>query len=252
MRYGYLKLLAKEVRQAAGTALVFTGVIGAALLYLISRVGVWEGELVLAGVMALGGFIPFWALWRTYYSLRQEWTGDHMYLLLSFPVPGWYLTSTKLLVAFIEATVYTLLVVGSALLVFTLSGGVLMPRQVLGLPAFYGTALRLGVLFGLMLLIGMVVIQFAYLCGRLVNRFRILVSLLAAFVSTWLLLRGGTWLAPLLGWMPELTVYSILNDGEIISVMPTYIGLAPLFGSTVVAFLLFVLGSLLLERDLEL
>lgn len=248
----YLYLLRKEARQATGTALVFTLVLGAILAYLVSRARVWPMELVFALIISLSGFIPFWALWRTYYSLRQEWTGDHMYLLLSLPVPGWYITSTKLLIAALEALVYTLLVVGAAFLVLALGDGIFLPRDVLREPAFYAAVLRIGTLFGLVLAMGMVVIQFSYLCGRLVSRFRGLMSLLMAFVSLWLLVRGGTWLEPLLRWVPDWPLYNInIVDGAV-EVTTNYIGLAPLLGSAVTAFVLFITGSLLLERDLEL
>ena len=120
----FLQLTLKEARQALGTALVFTGILLAALLYLISRLGIWPTGLVALFISLLMGFVPFWALWRTYYSLRQEWTGDHMYLLLSLPVPGWYITGSKLIVALLEMLLYTALLSGAALVVFLRAGAI--------------------------------------------------------------------------------------------------------------------------------
>lgn len=43
-----------------------------------------------------------WTLWRAGASLRQEWSSNHMSLLLTLPVPGWYITSAKALVLLAE------------------------------------------------------------------------------------------------------------------------------------------------------
>lgn len=252
MRRPYLQLLLKEAKQALGTALVFTGIIAALLLYLLSRVGSWPNEIIMVIMVSLSGFIPFWALWRTYYSLRQEWNGDHMYLLLSLPIPGWYITSTKLIVALLELLVYTALIQGALLYVFSVGGDTILPLQLLTEPAFIGTALRVAVLSVLMLLVGMIVLQFSYLAARLVSKRRGLMMLFVVFVSGWLVLRVGGLISPLLQWIPDVPLHQIeIRDG-LVQTSTARIGLAPFFGSLLASLALFWFGSNLLERDIEL
>lgn len=250
-----MKLLGKEIQQATGTAAIFTLLIVLWIGYLLTRVNVWPGELALVLSLMTLGFLPFWALWRTYYSLRQEWTGDHMYLLLSLPIPGWYITSTKLLVAMVELLVYAAVIQLGALVIFNAGAASVFPWEILMEPALLWTSIRLSVLSMLMLGMGMVVMQFAYLCGRLVSKRRGLLTLLVGAVSMWLILRLGGLLAPLFKWLPPMPVYGIsVFGGEpvMIQTQTAYVGLAPLAGSLLVAVGLFLLGSVLLERDIEL
>lgn len=249
----FLQLTLKEARQALGTALVFTGILLAALLYLISRLGIWPTGLVALFISLLMGFVPFWALWRTYYSLRQEWTGDHMYLLLSLPVPGWYITGSKLIVALLEMLLYTALLSGAALVVFFAGGGDLyVPSSLISEPVFIATTLRVALLSLAVLFIGMIVVQFSHLASRLVSRFRGPLMIALVLVSTWVVTRGAGLLAPILSWLPEVPVHSIEFHDDFVSVATVYLGVAPLAGALIVSLGLFWLGSYLLERDVEL
>lgn len=61
-------------------------------------------------------------------ALRQQWEADLMYLLLSLPVPGWFVTSTKALVVLLEAFWYVFLIIGgTAFLVF--AGGAVIINE---------------------------------------------------------------------------------------------------------------------------
>lgn len=252
MRSAYLHLLFKEMQQAVGAALVFTLLIVGWLVFLTTRVGVWPSPLPFALALAPLGFVPFWALWRTFYSFRQEWTGDHMYLLLSLPIPGWYVTSTKLIVAMIELFLYSGIILTGGLLLFSVDGLAGFPIDVLREQAIFATAIKTAIVQTLGLVIIMIVIQFSYLFGRIVNRRKGLMTLFVGVVSFWFVFRVGGLLAPLLKWIPSITLESIDIINGIFYSETFYLGVAPVIGSFIAALLLFVVGSNVLERDIEL
>lgn len=255
MKRPFLQLILKEAKQALGTALVFTGVLVAILAYFVSRIGVWPIEFIIMPTVALMGFVPFWALWRTYYSLRQEWTGDHMYLLLALPIPGWYITASKLIVALLELLVYVVLIIGAAFFIFTSSAGgdvTLTLTRILSESAFIWTSLRISLLMLTVLLIGMIVIQFSHLASRLVSRFRGVMMIALGALSTWAIVRIGGFIQPAFAWLPDVPMDSIYIRNDVVEVTRSYVGVTPLASSLVVALLLFWLGSYLLERDIEL
>lgn len=252
MRSAYLQLLGKELQQAASTALVFIILIVAWFAFLATRIGIWPNLLPFGLGIATLGFVPFWALWRTFYSFRQEWTGDHMYLLLSLPVPGWYMTSTKLIVAMIELFVYSGIILGGSLLLFTADGMGGFPIELLRQEALLSTSYRAALVQTLGLVVVMIVIQFSYLFSRLVSRRRGLMMMLVGLVSFWLVFRVGGLLAPLLDWIPPVPLHGIQVDAGGIYTHTVYLGVAPILGSFIAALLLFVIGSNVLERDIEL
>lgn len=49
------------------------------------------------------GLIAIWVFWRAVASLRREWQGNHMQLLLALPVPGWQLVDAKSVAVLLEA-----------------------------------------------------------------------------------------------------------------------------------------------------
>lgn len=252
MRSAYLQLLGKELQQAVSTALVFIILIVAWFAFLTTRVGVWPNLVPFGLGMATLGFVPFWALWRTFYSFRQEWTGDHMYLLLSLPVPGWYMTSTKLLVAMVELFVYSGIILGGSLLLLTADGLGGFPIELLRQEALLSTSLKAAFVQTLGLVVMMIVIQFSYLFSRLVSRRRGLMMMLVGLISFWFVFRVGGWIAPLFHWIPPVPLQNIEITGGLLTTRTLYLGVAPVIGSFVAALLLFVIGSNVLERDIEL
>lgn len=253
MRRPFFQLILKEAKQALGTALVFTGVLVALLAYFLSRIGIWPVELLLVITLSLLGFVPFWALWRTYYSLRQEWTGHHMYLLLALPIPGWYITASKLIVALVEMLIYVSLIIGTVLFVFTTGGSKTDEfTWLLTEPAFIRTIVHMSLLLLTGLLVGMIVVQFAHLASRLVSRFRGLMMIGLVVLSTWAVLRIGGFIAPAFDWLPQVPMHSIEIENDMVSMSTAYVGVTPLIGSLIVSLVLFWFGSYLLERDIEL
>lgn len=251
MKRPYLRLLQKELGQALPTAAVFTTGIVAWHVFLYTRIDKWPSELITGTSGIPLGFIPLWVLWRSFATLRQEWTGNHMYLLLALPIPGWYITSVKVITVFLEAAWYGAIINGGVLMLAWKSGVFqklpfesLVPDWTV---FFWPVMLALVVVF-----CGVVITQFSYIAGRLVSRRSGLVSAVTFMLSLWMIIRVGTLLAPVLRWVPEIPLGGqTIIDGTI-SQQIAYLGIAPLLGSFLAALGLFWLGASLLERDVEL
>lgn len=252
----YMQLLKKEMRQTAPMMLLFGGGLVLWIVYLFSKAGVWPGHLPFILALAPSGFIPFWALWRSFYGLRQEWNGDHMYLLLALPIPGWYVTSTKMLSTLIEMFVYVALIVsGSLILYFSVEEAVL-PWELVREAQLLRMAWLVSLLTTIVLFSGMFIIQFSYVFSRLINKFRGLFAVAVGIVSSWLVIRIGAFVAPLLRWIPDVklpNVNLVQNiDSHELELLTFFVDPAPVVAVFLGAFVLFVFGSIILERDVEL
>lgn len=252
MKGAFWRLVQKEIRQAAPMAAIVAGVVIAWHLFLSTRFGKWPSEGII-GLSALPlGFIPLWILWRSFATMRQEWTGNHMYLLLSLPVPGWYLASAKVIIVVVEAAFYTV-VVGSGMLILTLSSGLLdgILAEAIVRPT-WGPVLVMVAISVLSPLSWIVVTQFSYVAGRLTSKLSGLVSVIVFVLSGWFIVRMGTVLTPLLGWVPDLRLSAdVLVDGVVVK-NGWQLDVTPAIGAALAIAGLFWLGGYLLERDVEL
>lgn len=221
--------------------------------------------MVVSALLHLG-FVPMWTLWRAGASLRQEWSSNHMSLLLTLPVPGWYITSAKALVLLAEMLWYIVLVLAGTL-VLAIEGSWIQRIDLLGQAYVIGGEIYSRIpadalswrtlLFALGVVTavaasGIIATQFSYIAGCLWRRWSGLFSTAVAGLSVWFILRAGTLLAPLFRWVPEIPVDGavIVNNVRVQQTM--YLGLSPVFGALAAVALLFWLGAVLLERDVEL
>lgn len=251
VRRPYWRLLQKEVSQALPMFLVVTAGIIAWHGYLFTRIGKWPVEGVVSLAFMPMGAIPLWLLWRSFSTLRQEWTGNHMYLLLALPIPGWYIASVKALVVVVEATVYGLVTGGGALLLASATG--LLERMPIEFIQMQWGPMVLGTVASFMWPFTMViVIQFSYIAGRLASRWSGFISAVTFVLSMWFIVRMGSLLATLLRWLPEVPVPAQgIVDGIPIQTA-VYLKPGPAIGMLVAVLALFLFGSSFLERDVEL
>lgn len=258
----FVTLLRKELSQAIPTSLLFLGAMLAWYVFLVSRSGVWPLEQLFVLSFLPLGFVPMWMLWRTYYSFRQEWTGDHMYLLLSLPVPGWYITSAKLIAAFLESAAYAALMGGGVWYILR-AAGLDVVGQTFGnmadmhLPAeWWSIVAGLIIRAVIAMVVGLgalaVITQFAYLAGRLVSRFQGVLSVWVFLLTCWATFRVGALLGPWLNWLPPFKVSGIEMSAAEVLFPTVYLSSGPIVAALAVPLLAFLVGSWLLERDIEL
>lgn len=247
----YWMLFKKEVMQALPMFGLFVLGIVAWQVFLFTRFGTWPPDMVVVLAVLPAGAIPFWLLWRSYSSLRQEWTGNHMYLLLSLPTPGWYITSVKAIVVTLEVVAYGLVTMGGFTVLSVASG--LLPDNFWQLVRPTGSVVLLTILW----LIGSplawaIVVQFSYIAGRLASRAGGFISVLTFCLSGWFIARVSALLEPLLRWLPEVAIRGqSSHDGGLVQTMVS-IHPAPAVGVAISVLILFFLGSSFLERDVEL
>lgn len=137
-------------------------------------------------------------------------------------------------------------------MLFTADGLGGFPVELLREQALFSTSLKAALVQTLGLVILMIVIQFSYLFSRLVSRRRGLMMILVGLVSSWFVFRVGGWIAPLLDWIPPVKLHGIQIDAGVVYMHTAYLGVAPIIGSFAAALLLFIIGSNVLERDIEL
>lgn len=214
MKAAYGRLLWKEVRQAAPAAL---GVVLAVILwdtFLWSRVQLWFGPKA-ALVLAVSpvALLPLWAAFRLVRSLRRDFTGPHAQFVLTLPVPGWSLTGVKLLVVGAETVLHGLVVAAGWVVLARAMGGADWVASIPAalMPPIRQAVIRSGLSALLMALGGLaawlVIVQLAWIVGRLFRRGHRLVSLAALVSAGWLVMRAGTVGPALLGWLPRWTPF---------------------------------------------
>jgi hypothetical protein len=195
-------------------------------------------------IMALSLLLPFSlaaaiAIGTGYYQLHTEWKTNSIYLLLSLPVRGWKVLSAKL-AAVLSLLILTTLWIGASFTIILLrvkwdeirADGDFTDI----LPTLLNVTLNGSLMCGLAILFLLVVVQFAFLCGRLVTRFRWLIEFSAFFGLLWLVFQTSPLLSSLLQWTPDLffggenTDAFYLNSGPFIVLLLMCMGLIALNG----------------------
>ncbi|TLS48448.1 hypothetical protein FE782_30385 [Paenibacillus antri] len=163
-------------------------------------------------IFVLSLVVPFltvsaMAIGTGYYQLHTEWKTNSIYLLLSLPIRGWKVVTAKL-AAVLSLLLLTILCIGVsfALILLRLKWGEISvseewPEVV---PALLNLTLNSFWMYCLTVTLLILIIQFAYLCGQLVGKFKWAVTLAAGFAALYLVFRVSPILSSLLSWMPEL------------------------------------------------
>ncbi|MBD2870331.1 hypothetical protein [Paenibacillus arenilitoris] len=214
---GFRKLFAKELRSVLPLAVVFAVAIVLLHFFVLYKSPVWDDDFIM--VMSL--FLPFLltavlAVGAGYYQLHIEWKTNSIYLLLALPIRGWKVMTAKL------AAVLTMFV--CSVLWIAISFALILLRSKWDevsaaedmtelVPAMLNLALHTFWMYALAVLFLLAVVQFAFLCGQLVARFKGVVVLAAFLGALWLVLRVTPLLSQLLGWMPDI-FYGGASDAD--------------------------------------
>lgn len=251
MKGAFWPMLRKDFRQALPAAAGIIAAVMAWQMFLYTRIGRWPMDVVLIVSALPFGFVPLWVLSRGLSTLRQEWAGNHMYLLLSLPIPGWYIAGAKVLVVTVEGLAYGVVIGAGWLLLARGSGGLeLVALEAVRLP--WGAIILLGGLSLTSPLATAVVAQFSYVASRLAPRLRGLALAVLLPLSGWFVTRAGTVLALPFLWLPHIdfTVHAVVDGVTVRSGMA--LDVAPVIGSLLAVAALFWATATLLERDVEL
>ena len=244
----YWSLLKKELRTSRMGFFILLFSIVAWDVFLSTRSNSWDKTLIFVLSFVPVVVLPFYAFVSGFSSFREEWQDKTIYLLLSLPVRGITLTSVKLLSVFIEILVFVTIIFIGVMMFGQKAFPVTMPYQLL---------IQGGLILSIAMLMLATMSQFAYLAGRLFERFQWLVSLWVFILLWWGIGRLFSLFSYLLKWLPDIQVKSwqisgiwdYLGEG---TVPPTFsIHSAALVAVILSYLIIFLLGSWFLEKYAE-
>ncbi len=244
----FRKLFLKEVRASLPLYVVFCAAVLLLHLLFLYKKDDWDQNLIPAFTLLLPYlFAGALAVGMGYYQLHSEWRSNSVYLLLSLPVRGW-----KVLAAKLSASL-ALLVATSAWIAGSFAA-TLLPSQwrelnaddqaVDAFPTLFSLAANSLWMYLFFVALFIIVVQFAFLCGQLVARFKWLVVFASFFAALWLILRINPLLSDALRWTPEI----IFGGNELDMV---YFNSGPFIGLALLGAALAWLNGYIFEKEVE-
>ena len=225
-------------------------------LFLLSRVGRWDADSIIAAYFAPAtGIFPLWALWTSVQLYRQEWRENTSYLMLSLPVRARVITSAKLAMLLTGAVAFLLLFAAGGWLILDRTGLLAEIRaEVFPLvpPEYW---VKMSLLGCGLLLAGLVVIalvaQFAYVFSRLFKRFQGLVMVWSWVLLFWLLGRVGDFGLRWLAFLPDFHLRALSVGNGIPEFDMVAIESGPFVAMALFVVALYALFNAVLERAVE-
>lgn len=249
----FIKLVYKEIKGSRLVSMLFIALVVLWHIILLTRMEVWGEEIVLGLVWMPAFVLPLWVLGNMFQILHTEWSTNSIYLLLSLPQRGWKILGAKWIANVIDFLILGILSLLSILLFFGIRIMEFIERHNPGVPLklFIIVGLQLIFYYLLAVMILMVLVQFAYITGRMVERFKGLVAGVTVFVGLWLYARLGVLLAPLFEWVPDMGIRTWYVTGNVVHLGMEKINSAPLASVVLLTFLLFIFGAWLFDRYIE-
>ena len=249
----WFSLYKKELYRLVFFTLIVFLIVTGWQFFLVYKLAKWPAELVFGLSFLPFSFFPLIMLWQGYQSFRYEWKDDTAYFLLTLPRSGWQITLAKLtagMTFYIGITLYNiliLLIANRSVINLFMSD---FPENVTPKLITNGFT-DFTILYLISGLAIYILTQFSYLISRFYNRFNGMISIVIFVLSVYIVHRGGSLLAPLLKWMPDIPVRVMEGMAGIAQERIIYIGSGPLLGSLIMLILLFLAGSWIFEKQLE-
>ncbi len=246
-------LFRREIAASRGTMLLIGAVIVGWNLFLLTRVGKWSREIpVMMSLWPVFIVMP-WTLLGAFQSWHREWQQGSAHYTLAFPVPGWVLVLTKAAASLVETAFLGLTAVVAG---WPLYGPVAFEEmQGIGAGLFWRIALtdilKLGLVLTVLLFTVAVIVQWAYLMGRLVRRLPGLFVPLAGLSGLWMVLRLSGLLNPALKWLPPVALVMPSRVGRVFEISAQLIGLAPVVSAGLVACMFWYVTGRLAEKHVD-
>jgi len=245
----FLSLYKKEIRSMFFFMIVSILIVLSWELFLFYKSSVWPSGLVLGLSFLPVSFFPLIMLWQGYQSYRYEWKDDTIYMLLTLPSPGWKISLAKLAAGFsyylsvILFTVFMIFLVNDKTFISDLPSYI--SRSYIYKSVFFGGLFYL--VFGM---IPYVLSQFSCLVSRFYSKFKGLISIVVFILTNYVIYRVASLVAPIFNWVPNIPVTNIAVNGEA-TFQTIHINSAPIISLVLMIIFIFYLGSLLLEKHLE-
>ncbi|MDF2714065.1 MAG: hypothetical protein K0R28_990 [Paenibacillus sp.] len=240
----FRNLLIKELKTIFPLFAVYSVLVVLSHLFILAKSSIWDNDtiFVLSAVMPFL-FVSVIALGTGYYQLYSEWKTNSIYLLLSLPVRGWKVLTAKL-AAVLLLLILAIAGVGASFSLLLLRVKWDEFKGELPLPTLLNVTANSFWMYGLVVIFLLAVIQFAFLCGQLVAKFRWLMVFAAFLSSLWLVVRISPLFSNLLMWIPEIPF-----GGEDTEVM--YLHSGPFIVLFILSVGLIGLSGYILEKEVE-
>jgi len=254
-------LYKREVLAGRGVGAVVTMLIILWYVFLVARAlsHAEPGSVVGPAAIPLW-LVPVLGTVAAFQTWHREWQSGSIHLALALPLPGAALVGAKTLAALTESAFYVVLAgggywtvtrlagVSSAVLVDTASGGQVTVNALVGLQ----NLLVVGLVATVFLSAFLVLVQLAYLVGRLVRRTTFLVVPAALAASLWASLRLGAGLAHLMTpYLPPLVLWNRMALGPVEQIGSHAIGLGSLLSAALLGSGLVLFCGWLAERAVD-
>ena len=203
----FFSLYLKELRASRGNFLIFLAAIFVLDIFLMTRASSWGYWNVLAASFVPLVLLIFLGMLQALLLVRDEWKAGTAPFLRSLPISGWGIVGAKMLAAFtswVAMSLVTLALSGIFHACAPWFGMEWLPlaelpwSRMIGFIVIFVLGIMGAVLFG------GIILQSAYLLGRIVNRFNGLLSAVAGVALMYVATRGGDWLAGVLSFLPKI------------------------------------------------
>ncbi len=249
------ELYKKEIYSIGFFSMVVILLVFAWELFLFYKAAAWSSEITFGLSFLPLSFFPLLILWLGYNAFRQEWKDDTNYFILSIPRRGWEISLAKLASAM---TFYLGVTLINYLLIYFFHQGFINQEVIAQAPEgliannfIINTLVKITLVYWLTALVIYIITQFSQLISLYFDRFRGIVTVVVFITSNYIIFRGATLLSPLFNWLPDIPVNSFSDIEGILREFTFYIGSGPLIASIVLICGLFLLGSWILENQLE-
>lgn len=251
----FTKLFLKEMRSLRMNFVIFLAIIFVLDVFLITRVSTWGfWNVVLVSLTPLLLLI-FLGMLQAFLLVRDEWKAGTAPFLRSLPVSGWGIVGAKMLAAFAIWIVMSLVVLALSGIIY--ASAPLFDMEWLPLADLPWARISTSiVIFGLgimaAVLFGGIVLQSAFLLGRIVNRFSGLLSDVAAGIALMFLTsRVGDWLVEVLSFFPVIRFEALIITSQGLTLMPQELSTAAILVLILELGLLFWVAGWLMEKKAE-
>ncbi|WNR46478.1 hypothetical protein [Paenibacillus roseipurpureus] len=237
---GLWNLFKKEVKSIFPLYGVFALLVTVVHLIILYKRAVLDMDITMVFAILLPYlFIAAIAVGTGYYQLFIEWKTNSIYLLLSLPIRGWKVLTAKLAAVLSMLVLVCLWIGGSfAVILLRVKWDELVGNEDWAgqFPTLFSLLINSFWMCLLLITFLLVVLQFTFLCGQLVAKFKWLVMISAFLGISWLVLRISPLFSHLLVWTPEIVIgekesdMAFLHSGPFIVLGLLIIGLVVLNG----------------------
>ncbi|NLM97558.1 MAG: hypothetical protein GX175_08120 [Halanaerobiaceae bacterium] len=248
------ELYKKELYTLSFLLLVVLLLIFAWNLFLFFKIDVWPKGISFLLSFLPFNFFPLIVLWQAYNSYQQEWKDETNYFILSIPRRGWEIGLAKI-AAFM--TFFITVSLFAFILILIFQQGLIkeimerIKEYAIDMGAIYRIVLMLIFVYWITALGVYIRVQFSQIFSLFYSRFRGLITIIVFIILNYFMIRLGFILSRFFRWCPEITLESLNLSGPFFTSLDRVINSGFIVASMLLHAAIFLLGSWIIEKHLE-